>query len=372
MKSFLDKKLQERNENNSLRSLILNENLIDFSSNDYLGLSQSEKAKQTIADYFLEIKDYKLGSTGSRLLSGNSAFAEELEKEIAFFHQAEAGLLFNSGYDANLGLFSCVPQKGDTIICDEHIHACIIDGARLSLANRYTFVHNDLKSLENKLQNSKGNIFIAVESIYSMDGDAAPLTEIAALARKYKANLIVDEAHATGIFGKNGQGLIQHLGLENEVFARVITFGKALGCHGAVVLGSEKLKTYLINFARSFIYTTAMPLHSLVTIRAMYVEMGKQENIQQLKNNIELFKSQLSGSSLNLIESASAIQCVVIPGNEDCKDMSSRLQTNGFDVRPILSPTVAKGKERLRICLHTFNSHEEILGLCEFLKEKQY
>jgi 8-amino-7-oxononanoate synthase len=333
-----------------------------------LGLSKSTKVKQAIEDYFSVNSSYKLSATGSRLISGNSALALELEKELALFHNVSAGLLFNSGYNANLGLFSSVPQKGDTIICDEFIHASIIDGTRLSLANRYTFAHNDLESLESKLQNSKGNIFIVVESIYSMDGDEAPLLKISALAIKYKANLIVDEAHATGIIGENGEGLVQQLGLQNNVFARIVTFGKALGCHGAIILGSEKLKSYLINFARSFIYTTALPAHSLVSIKYMYADMLKKEYIQKLKSNIQLFKSLLRYTSLDLIASNSAIQCIVIPGNEECKNIASNIQNKGFDVRPILSPTVTKGKERLRICIHSFNTEAEILNLCEILK----
>lgn len=367
LESFLDKKLQERKDNNSMRCLQLNNGLVDFSSNDYLGLAQSVDAKKEIANYFLENETYKIGATGSRLISGNSAFAENLENEIAQFHKAEAGLIFNSGYDANLGLFACIAQKGDTIICDENIHACIIDGARLSFAQRFTFKHNNLESLENKLKNSKGNIFIAVESVYSMDGDRAPLKEISALAQKYNANIIVDEAHAIGIIGKNGEGLVQHLGLQNHIFARVVTFGKALGCHGAIVLGSNKLKNYLINFARSFIYTTALPLHSLVTIQIMYAQMAKQKDIERLKNNISLFKSQFLNKKFELIESDSAIQCLIIPGNEECKNTALYLQQNGFDVRAILSPTVATTKERLRICLHAFNSNSEITGLCNTL-----
>lgn len=368
MDDFLDKKLREREDNNSLRSLQLNKNLIDFSSNDYLGLAQSAEAKEAIAQYFLTNNNYQLGATGSRLLSGNSVFAEELESELAKFHDADAGLIFNSGYDANLGLFACIAQKGDTIICDENIHACIIDGARLSFAQRFTFLHNDLGSLESKLKNSHGTIFIAVESVYSMDGDVAPLEEISALAKKYKAHIIVDEAHATGVIGKNGEGLVQHLGLQNDVFARVVTFGKALGCHGAVVLGSHKLKSYLINFARSFIYTTALPLHSLVTIKIMYAQMLKKQSIARLMANIRFFKTQFLGTSIHLIQSDSAIQCLIIPGNKACKNAALELHKYGFDVRPILSPTVAKGKERLRICLHAYNSEEDIGGLCALLK----
>ena len=161
-------------------------------------------------------------------------------------------MIFNSGYQANIGLFAAVAQKGDTIISDELIHASMIDGIRLSYASRLRFKHNDIKDLEKQLKKAKGNIFIGIESVYSMDGNLAPLTKMARLAKKYKAHLIVDEAHATGVFGKQGSGLVCALGLEDQVFARMHTFGKALGCHGAIVLGSEILKKYLVNFARPF------------------------------------------------------------------------------------------------------------------------
>ena len=261
--------LEQRKTASLYRSLQVNEGLIDFCSNDYLSFARCEKLKERVKSYTDEINPLT-GSTGSRSISGNTAFAEQLEKIVAAFHQAEAGLIFNSGYDANIGLFSCLAKKEDTLICDELIHASIIDGCRLSYASRFRFAHNDLEDLESKLQRSKGNIFVAVESIYSMDGDMAPLKEIAAVCKKYNANLVVDEAHATGLFGKQGRGLVSQHGLEDEVFARVHTFGKALGCHGAVILGSETLRNYLVNFARSFIFTTALPMHSLIAVKCAY------------------------------------------------------------------------------------------------------
>ena len=181
-------------------------------------------------------------------------------------HNADAGLIFNSGYDANLGLFSALPQRGETIIADELIHASIIDGARLSYANRYTFRHNDLQSLEDKLKQAKGNCYVVIESVYSMDGDTPPIAEILTLTEQYEANLIVDEAHAVGLYGF---GLIDQQ-FQDRVFARIVTFGKALGCHGAIVLGSNLLREYLINFARSFIYTTAASFHQMASIKMAY------------------------------------------------------------------------------------------------------
>ncbi len=402
IESHLFSILEERKQQSLFRSLRTSKNLIDFCSNDYLGFSQ--KIKQNS-----EIYSFPSGATGSRLLAGNTQFVEDLEQEIADFHGAEAGLIFNSGYDANVGLLSCLPQKNDVLFTDELIHASMIDGARLSYATRYKFKHNDVENLEDRLEwiedreqnsenkfessleteeiqdkeilivtkspipNPKSPIFIAIESVYSMDGDLANLEAIVNLSEKYGANLIVDEAHATGVFGKNGKGLVCELGLEDKVFARVVTFGKALGCHGAIVLGSKNLRNYLINFARSFIYTTAAPMHTHESVRQAY-QLLKSPNFsnEKLHYLIYFFKEQAKQvPDLELIESISAIQCIIISGNEKCREVATKLQNAGLDVRPIVSPTVPKGKERLRICLHEFNTEEEILKIFETLKDLQ-
>lgn len=333
-------------------------NLIDFCSNDYLGFARSPVLKQWINDEVADNHDVLNGSTGSRLLSGNLTYTELLEQSIADFHQSEAGLIYNSGYDANIGLFSALPQRGDTIILDELIHASIIDGARLSYANRFTFRHNDLQSLEEKLKHAKGNCYVVIESVYSMDGDTPPIKEILAMSQKYNAQLIVDEAHAVGIYGK---GLISQLGLEKDVFARIVTFGKALGCHGAIILGSKLLREYLINFSRSFIYTTAASFHQVASNKMAYKLLPSSGNeVQKLQQNISLFKQSMGNTGFNLLPSDSAIQCLVVGSNEKAKAMAAQLQNAGLDVRPILSPTVAKGTERLRICLHSYNTANEI------------
>ncbi len=359
---FIQKKLTERLQLGNFRVLKTVSGLVDFCSNDYLGFARSEKLKALVEAEIQQYPDYPNGSGGSRLLTGNTTFTEELEQQIANFHQAEAGLIFNSGYDANLGLFASLPQRGDTIITDELIHACIIDGARLSYANRFIFKHNDLDDLEKNLQHAKGIIYVAVESVYSMDGDEAPLADLVTLAQKYNAHLIVDEAHATGVFGS---GIVQKLNLENEVFARTVTFGKALGSHGAIVLGSKALRNFLINFARSFIYTTAPSFHQLLTTKMAY-QLLKNSNEEQQKLNklIAMFKKEVQKKHpYQLIESNSAIQSILIPGNAEAKQKAAFLQKNGFDVRAILSPTVAAGMERLRICLHSYNTEEEITEL---------
>lgn len=367
----LSEMLREREVNHSLRSLQTTENLIDFCSNDYLSLARSEKLMQDVKELANEIKHFS-GSTGSRSISGNTAFAEELEKEIAAYHGAEAGLLFNSGYDANVGLFSSIAKRGDTIVCDELIHASIIDGCRLSYANRLRFTHNNVEDLERKLKLAKGNVFVAVESVYSMDGDMAPLKEIAELCNARGAALIVDEAHATGVFGQQGAGLVEHADIGNLVFARIHTFGKAMGCHGAIVIGSSTLRNYLINFARSFIFTTGLPMASLFSIKCAYRQL-KQGNIkvEALHEKIAQFKIRLhiTGTAY-LIKSRSPIQSIVISGNEKTKRVAQHLQQHGFDVRAIVSPSVPVGKERLRVSLHLHNTMDEINGLTKQLNER--
>jgi 8-amino-7-oxononanoate synthase len=366
--------LDKRKENSLYRSLQVNEGMIDFCSNDYLSFARSAGLRQQTRDY-AEKTVHLSGATGSRSISGNSAFAEALEKELADFHHAEAGLFFNSGYDANLGLFSSIARKEDTIICDELIHASIIDGCRLSYASRFKFTHNDTDDLEKKLQQipvvAGRNIFVAVESVYSMDGDMAPLQEIASVCKKYNAHLIVDEAHATGVFGYQGRGLVSQHGLEEHVFARVHTFGKAIGCHGAIVVGSDTLRNYLINFARSFIFTTALPFHSLVMIRSAYQQLKKADfDNSYLHELIRHFKKGFqSTTDVFLIESNSPVQSLVIPGNERARNVSKQLQAKGFDVRAILNPSVPAGKERLRISLHTHNSQEQVDQFKEALNQ---
>ena len=216
-----------------------------------------------------------------------------LEKKLSNLFQAPRALVFNSGYTANLAFFATIPQKGDTILYDELIHACIKDGCRLSMAKRYTFRHNDLHDLERKLQLSTGNTYVAVESVYSMDGDFAPLEALVALCEKYGAKLVVDEAHSTGVWGTHGNGLVNHLGLGNQVYAKIYTFGKAMGIHGACVAGPETLVNYLVNFARPFIYTTAPSPFELVSINTSFTFLQKNKPLQSsLHENIACFKSK--------------------------------------------------------------------------------
>ncbi|MDB5010543.1 MAG: 8-amino-7-oxononanoate synthase [Mucilaginibacter sp.] len=362
--TYIEKKLAERRSSGAYRTLKQENKLVDFCSNDYLGFARSLTLKNSSGEEINKNPSVLNGATGSRLISGNLAYTETLENEIAAYHKSDAGLLFNSGYDANIGLFSSLPQRGDTIITDELIHASIIDGARLSHANRYTFKHNDLNSLDAKLKQAKGICYVVIESVYSMDGDIPPLPELLNLTEKYTAHLIVDEAHAVGLYRN---GLIPRLNLEERIFARVVTFGKALGCHGAIVLGSNVLREYLINFARSFIYTTAAPFHQLVAVKMAYLLLQESdEAINALQKNIRLFKETIRyNEEYPLIESESAIQCIILKSNEKAREVAAYLQNSGLDVRAILSPTVPQGSERIRICLHAFNTENEIIKLTD-------
>ena len=357
---FLQQKLDERTAKQSLRSLRLSQGMVDFCSNDYLGIARKHLLKP------LSLSDMATGSTGSRLLAGHYPLLEQVEEQIALFHEAPAALIYNSGYDANLGLLSAIPQKNDTILYDQLSHASIRDGIRLSFAQSYSFAHNDMNDLRKKIQQATGNIFIVTESVFSMDGDSCPIEELAAIANENNAHLIIDEAHATGVIGPRGAGLVQMHGLQSQLFARIHTFGKACGCHGAVVLGSERLKTYLINFSRSLLYTTALPEHAVALIGESYrLFPAMDAERKHLTELIHIF--QHTTIRYNRLPSSTPIQGIVVPGNREVKALAEKLQQAGFDVRPILYPTVPEGKERLRIVIHAYNTEKELQQLLGLL-----
>jgi len=367
----LSAKLEARKQNNAFRQLQSNSNPIDFASNDYLGFSKSETIFHESHTFLTENNILQNGATGSRLISGNHSLYEQTENFIAEFHDAESALIFNSGYDANVGFFSSVPQKGDLILFDELCHASIRDGIQLSHAKSYKFTHNDFEDLERLIsKHPETTIYIVTESVFSMDGDTPNLEELVSISEKYNSYLVIDEAHALGVFAENGQGLLQEYRLQDKIFARIMTFGKGLGCHGAAILGSSELKNYLINFARSFIYTTGLSPHSVATILVAYQNLSKdQTEIQKLRHNISFFNQQKNLLSLKplFVRSKSAIQSAIIPGNENVKNIADQLQRNGFDVKAILSPTVPEGQERLRICIHSYNSDQEMSKVLELL-----
>jgi 8-amino-7-oxononanoate synthase len=368
LEEFLNSKLILASGKGTLRKLqTTSSSLEDFVSNDYLGLARSQELFTAINSRLDTLRLHQNGATGSRLLSGNSEYTEYVEQKLAKIFQAESSVVFNSGYNANLAVLSSIPQKGDTILYDELSHASIKDGARLSLASRFPFHHNDVNDLEKKLDRIKeGRVFIVVESIYSMDGDESELDEIVDLAGKFNASVILDEAHSTGLFGPQGEGLAVHKNLHSKIAIRIHTFGKAMGVHGACVVGAKILRDFLINFARPFIYTTAMPPHNIAAIESAFDFLHDHPGLQQtLARKINLYLNSIDVSQRT--KSNSAIQTIIIPGNDNVRNISKQLQSQGFDVRPIVSPTVRTGKERLRICLHTFNDDQQILNLAKAL-----
>ena len=373
-------KLQQRAQQHALRALSAPKTGVDFASNDYIGFSTNAQLFTDTHQFLVDHGYTQNGATGSRLLTGNHELYALAEQTIAHFHQSDSALLFNSGYDANVGFFSAVPQKGDFILYDELCHASIRDGIRLSHAKSFKFQHNDTEDLARLLSHYSPTtydlrpttIYLVTEAVFSMDGDSPPLEAFVQLAEKFQAYLVVDEAHALGVFGNQGEGLTQQLQLQDKVFARIVTFGKGLGCHGAAIVGSPELNQYLVNFARSFIYTTGLSPHAVATVLMAYNQLEQApEQLQQLRDNIQFFnqeKLQLGLKPL-FVYSKSAIQSAILPGNEKVKHLAKKLQEAGFDVRAILSPTVPEGQERLRFCLHSYNTTSEIQAVLQLLSK---
>jgi len=355
---FLKERLDELAEKGVLRSLHRFPALTDFTSNDYLGISKNK----LLRDFFSGRENH--GSTGSRLLAGNYPLMEEAENRIAAFHESEAALIFNSGFDANVGIMSSIPRRGDTIFYDQLCHASIRDGIRLSMAESFSFRHNDVDDLKRKLKVRARNCFVVTESVFSMNGDVAPLGELVSLCERHDLHLIVDEAHALGVIGERGEGLSQHQNLHRHVFARVYTYGKAAGCHGAAIVGSRLLISALVNFARPFIYSTALPETAVRAILASYqlfpYMTSQRDHLNTLIN--DFVEANLPFEKL---ESTTPIQGVIVPSNEKVIEAANALQAQGFDVRPIRYPTVPAGSERIRISLHAFNTSSEVKRLAQ-------
>ena len=384
MKKFplkLEKSLQFRKDQKSFRRIRPQRTLVDFSSNDYLGFAGNREIFHGAHEILIENDILKNGGTGSRLLSGNHIMYDLAEEKLKYFFNSEAALLYNSGYDANLGFFSAVPQRGDIVLYDELAHASIRDGINLGNARAYKFMHNDLEDLEKKIKRSKeaspeAIIYLVTEAVFSMDGDIPDLSKIAEISERDGCYLIVDEAHSMGVIGETGKGLVGELGLEDQVFARLVTFGKALGAHGAAILGSRELRDYLVNFSRSLIYTTSLPPHSVATILAAlnHLDQVGLPELIKLQKNIEHFNSEIEKRDLQdlFIPGTSAIHCCVVPGNEKVKNLSRLFEEEGFDVKPILSPTVPQGRERLRFCIHSFNEEEDLNSILTVLKNELF
>ena len=351
MEEKLHKKLRERSEKGTLRSLSLSDGMMDFASNDYLGFAHDAIAVSPLSE---------VGSTGSRLISGNSAVAEQTEQDVARFFDAKAALCFNSGYDANVGIFSSIPQRGDVVIYDELIHSSVRDGIRLSHAKAYSFKHNDPADLRRLLEAHRDACtYVAIESLYSMQGDFCPLLELVKLAEEFGAYLVLDEAHSAGVFGEDGRGFAHALNLHQEVFVRVVTFGKAYGAHGAVVLCSTDLRNYLINFSRSFIYSTALPANAYDRMNRAVHAPQLNERRTLLQDLIAYLRSQLVNINIDSAPN-SPIQFLRFSDINQLKRVEAKLREQGIFVKAIYPPTVAEGQEGLRISVHAFNSRNEI------------
>ncbi|MDM1383181.1 8-amino-7-oxononanoate synthase [Myroides marinus] len=337
---------------------------VDFISNDYLGFSRDLVFQKELLHTVVANPKLLTGSTGSRLISGNSELIEDIETNIASLHKVEAALLFGSGYQANLALFGNLPTSKDTVIVDELIHRSVHDGCLLSKARKWKFKHNNLQDLERLLKKASGEVYIAIESLYSMDGDLAPLEQICVLARRYGAFLIVDEAHAIGVYGL---GRVYSLALQDQVFATLVTYGKAMGVHGAAVLASHKVINSLINYATSFIYSTAITELMAVSIDKAYQHLFNYPDvIDKLQFVISTYHSL---APVWIRTTPGPIQTIFLSNIKDKVCLVSELETANINTCIIVWPTVAVGTERIRICLHAFNTQKDIISLFNIINK---
>lgn len=360
------KRLRERDARGEMRFLPKELHGVDFASSDYLGYTRSKLLKDRILRASADVTS--VGSSGSRLLTGNSHLAEEVEGEVARFFRFPCALVFSSGFALNSGFLASIADDKDVYLLDENAHASLKIGMKLSKAAGYFFRHNDSNHLESRLKRLStlgSNIFVVVESLYSMDGDITPLLEIANLCEQWGARLIVDEAHAAGTIGQ-GHGLVAEQNLQERVFASIVTFGKAFACHGAAILGSAELMTFVVNFCQSFVYTTAPSSFFFLAIReALRLFAEQRGEFQKLQSNIKILGKM---EVLGIQGWHSPIVAVPFPA-ESLRGIAHTLQEGGFATLPIFSPTVKRGSERLRVCIHAFNREDEILRFAELIKD---
>lgn len=326
---------------------------IDLGSNDYLGLSTDPRMKQAIREAVDSAP--RIASTGSRLLSGHHDAWTSVENDFARWVGAEAALYFTSGYAANLGLLGAVVRPEDVVFSDSSNHASLIDGIRLTKCKRIIFPHLDLNALEAELRwthSGSGARFIVVESIFSMDGERALLQDLASLATRYRAELIVDEAHATGVCGPEGRGCVAEAGLRGRVFATVHTCGKALAAAGAFVCGSEALRRFLINRARTFIFNTALPPYfAAQVVTGMHLAANAEKERRLVADLSSFLRNELQANGFDTAGSDSHLVPIVLGANETALAFASQLQARGYGIRAIRPPTVPAGTARLRVSM---------------------
>jgi 8-amino-7-oxononanoate synthase len=357
----LESELREIEARGQLRTLEIPAG-INFCSNDYLGLAVNPALRVAVMDAVARAE--RVGSTGSRLLAGNSHEWEELEREFAKFAGADAALYFTSGYAANVGLLSAIAERGDIIFSDASNHASLIDGARISGAEKVVFPHCDLAALELALHDrvsQPGRKLVVTESVFSMDGDLAPLREMTVLAKRYGAKMVVDEAHATGVYGAEGRGRVAELELTGEIFAVVHMCGKALASAGAFVCGGATLKKYLINRARTFLFNTALPPYFAEQIRAaLALARGADSERTRLRAMSVRLREDLRAGGWDTGRSASQIVPVLLGENDVAMRIAAELGREGFAVRAIRPPTVTEGTARLRLSLNCSLRDDEV------------
>ncbi|TGO44023.1 hypothetical protein BCON_0648g00010 [Botryotinia convoluta] len=376
----LEARLDELRCHKKLRTLRLRrQNVIDFSSSDVLSLSSSGILRDRFLEELAAHPNFSIGSGGSRLLDGTNSYVEDLETELCEYFGAECGLLFGSGFNANGAIFSTIPNLNDVIVYDEFVHRSIHDGMRRSKATtRMPFLNNSVKSLEDVLTKVKEsdklfdsglrNVLIAVESIYSMDGSICPIVEMIEVAKRLfplgNAVFIIDEAHATGVIGPRGSGLIRALGLEKEMVIRVHTFGKAMATNGAIVLGSRTIRNYLINFSAEVIYTAGLSFPTLAGIRcALRLLSAGQTEEKALESGT------LRIPFPNIHKGPRAVTHVVPIIAESSDSLSFHLQMRNYVAWPVEYPIVPKGQSRVRLVFHAINTMEQVDGLTEAIEE---
>ena len=334
--------------------------LLNLSSNNYLNIADNQAITQEFLDNVGN--RYSFGSASARLLTGTLPVYQELEELLSSLYGKESALLYNSGYHANVGISSALNQKGDVVFSDKLNHASIIDGMRLSDGKFFRFPHNDMHALEKLLERERknfNNAFIITESVFSMDGDIEDLKKIVELKKKYNCIMIIDEAHAFGVFGENGLGVAEELGIIDDVDLLVGTFGKAIGSMGAFVTGSKTMIDFLINKSRSFIFSTALPPIN-IAFSKWIIETQISKTAQKRKNMLNLAKK--FGSQSHIIP-------VVIGENKDTVDLCEVLFHNGYFTLPIRPPTVPVGTSRLRLSLTADIREEELQTLKEKIDE---
>jgi len=342
---------------------------IDFTSNDYLGYGSMAPSAR------LRLAANQQSGTSSRLLRGHHAIWDDVESMLAAWHGADAVLMMNSGYNANEGLIATIAEPGDWVAADELSHACIVDGLRLARPRKFLFRHNDLNHLEDGLKSEAAKrpagrqMFVVTESLFSMDGDTAPLAEIVELAERHGAHVIIDEAHSTGCFGSNGSGCVDALGLRERILASIHTGGKALGLHGAYICGSKLLKEYLVNRCRHLIFTTALP----PAIAGWWLERIPRIQTDDaarsaLHGNAALFRDQLAEHGI-VPPGSHYVVPVIVGADAPAVRAAAFLQERGYDIRAIRPPSVPHGTCRLRVSVHADHSPDVLRQLADAVAE---